>query len=69
MPTRGECPLSDRPEDQRDPPAGPLRRGAVEKGGLTFRSRFLDFTRRVVLHCQMMNHEDTGMMQVVEVCD
>jgi len=27
MPTRGECPLSDRPEGERDPRAGPLRRG------------------------------------------
>jgi FtsP/CotA-like multicopper oxidase with cupredoxin domain len=36
-------------------------------GSLTFRSRFLDFTGRFVLHCHMMNHEDLGMMQVVEV--
>jgi FtsP/CotA-like multicopper oxidase with cupredoxin domain len=36
-------------------------------GNITFRSRFLDFTGRFVLHCQMMNHEELGMMQVVEV--
>jgi FtsP/CotA-like multicopper oxidase with cupredoxin domain len=36
-------------------------------GSLTFRSRFLDFTGRFVLHCHMMNHEELGMMQVVEV--
>lgn len=37
------------------------------KGSVTFRSRFLDFTGRFVLHCHMMNHEELGMMQVVEV--
>ena len=38
-------------------------------GSVTFRSRFLDFTGKYVLHCHMMNHEDMGMMQVVEVYD
>jgi FtsP/CotA-like multicopper oxidase with cupredoxin domain len=36
-------------------------------GSVTFRSRFLDFSGRFVLHCHMMNHEELGMMQVVEV--
>ncbi|QBR71179.1 copper oxidase [Beijerinckiaceae bacterium] len=36
-------------------------------GSLTFRSRFLDFTGRFMLHCHMMNHEELGMMQVVKV--
>jgi FtsP/CotA-like multicopper oxidase with cupredoxin domain len=36
-------------------------------GSVTFRSRFLDFTGRFVDHCHMMNHEELGMMQVVEV--
>ena len=36
-------------------------------GGITFRTRFLDFTGKFVLHCHMMNHEELGMMQVVEV--
>jgi FtsP/CotA-like multicopper oxidase with cupredoxin domain len=36
-------------------------------GSVTFRSRFSDFTGRFVLHCHMMNHEELGMMQVVEV--
>jgi FtsP/CotA-like multicopper oxidase with cupredoxin domain len=36
-------------------------------GSVTFRSRFLDFTGRFVHHCHMMNHEELGMMQVVEV--
>jgi FtsP/CotA-like multicopper oxidase with cupredoxin domain len=37
------------------------------KGSVTFRSRFVDFTGRFVLHCHMMNHEELGMMQVVDV--
>jgi FtsP/CotA-like multicopper oxidase with cupredoxin domain len=36
-------------------------------GSVTFRARFLDFSGRFVLHCHMMNHEELGMMQVVEV--
>ena len=35
-------------------------------GSITFRSRFLDFAGQTVLHCHMMNHEELGMMQVVE---
>jgi FtsP/CotA-like multicopper oxidase with cupredoxin domain len=37
------------------------------KGSVTFRSRFVDFAGRFVLHCHMMNHEELGMMQIVEV--
>ncbi len=36
------------------------------EGSLTFRSRFLDFPGKTVLHCHMMNHEELGMMQVIE---
>ena len=36
------------------------------EGSLTFRSRFLDFTGTTVLHCHMMNHEELGMMQLIE---
>jgi len=36
-------------------------------GSITFRSRFLDYTGKFMLHCHMMNHEELGMMQVVEV--
>jgi len=38
-------------------------------GSLTFRTRFIDFTGRYVLHCHMMNHEALGMMQLIEVCE
>jgi FtsP/CotA-like multicopper oxidase with cupredoxin domain len=36
-------------------------------GNITLRTRFLDFTGRFVHHCHMMNHEELGMMEVVEV--
>lgn len=41
--------------------------GVPHGGSVTFRSRFLDFAGKYVLHCHMMNHEELGMMQVVEV--
>ena len=34
---------------------------------VTIRSRFEDFTGIFVLHCHIFNHEDIGMMQIVEV--
>jgi FtsP/CotA-like multicopper oxidase with cupredoxin domain len=38
------------------------------KGGSTvIRTRFLDYTGVFMLHCHMMNHEELGMMQTVEV--
>lgn len=39
------------------------------KGSITFRTRFEDFTGIFMLHCHMMNHEELGMMQTVEVYD
>ena len=36
-------------------------------GSLTIRSRFIDFVGQYVLHCHMMNHEELGMMQLIEV--
>jgi FtsP/CotA-like multicopper oxidase with cupredoxin domain len=54
------------PEENRD-----WRDSVVvpRKGSIVFRSRFLDFTGKFVLHCHMMNHEELGMMQVVEVVE
>lgn len=38
------------------------------KGGSTvIRSRFLDYTGVFMLDCHMMNHEELGMVQAVEV--
>lgn len=40
----------------------------VPRGGsFVMRSRFLDYTGIFMLHCHMMNHEELGMMQTVEV--
>ncbi|CAN5313781.1 hypothetical protein BH11PSE11_BH11PSE11_34620 [soil metagenome] len=37
------------------------------KGTITFRMRFTDFTGKYVWHCHALDHEDLGMMQLVEV--
>lgn len=55
-----------------EPLAQPVWRDTVVvpgNGSVTFRTRFLDFTGKYVLHCHMMNHEELGMMQIVEVVD
>ncbi len=36
-------------------------------GEVVIRSRFLDFTGKYVYHCHILDHEDAGMMGVVEV--
>ena len=36
-------------------------------GSITFRMRFTDFTGKYVWHCHALDHEDLGMMQLVEV--
>ncbi len=51
-------------------PVEPMWRDTVilpRSGSVTVRSRFLDYTGKYVLHCHMMNHEELGMMQTVEV--
>lgn len=35
-------------------------------GSVTFRTRFEDFAGQFVLHCHLLDHEDMGMMQLVE---
>jgi FtsP/CotA-like multicopper oxidase with cupredoxin domain len=58
----GGRPMPDRP--WRDTVTIPR----IAKGGsVVIRSRFLDFTGVFMLHCHMMNHEELGMMQAVEV--
>ena len=37
------------------------------EGSIVFRTRFLDYTGVYMIHCHMMNHEEVGMMQTVEV--
>lgn len=36
-------------------------------GSITFRMRFTDFVGKYVWHCHALDHEDLGMMQLVEV--
>ncbi len=36
-------------------------------GEIVIRTRFLDFPGRFVYHCHLLDHEDLGMMGVVEV--
>ena len=36
-------------------------------GSMTMRTRFEDFTGRLVWHCHILRHEERGMMQVVEI--
>jgi FtsP/CotA-like multicopper oxidase with cupredoxin domain len=50
--------------------AEPIWRDTVNvrgHGSVTLRTRFEDFTGRLVLHCHILNHEDIGMMQLIEV--
>jgi FtsP/CotA-like multicopper oxidase with cupredoxin domain len=37
------------------------------RGQVTVRMRFTDFTGRTVYHCHILNHEDKGMMAVLEI--
>jgi suppressor of ftsI len=37
------------------------------KGQIVIRIRFTDFTGKTVLHCHILNHEDAGMMAVLEI--
>lgn len=44
----------------------PPRKNGVN-GSITFRMRFTDFHGKYVWHCHALDHEDLGMMQLVEV--
>ncbi len=44
-----------------------IRSRKAGRGSVVLRSRFLDYTGIFMLHCHMMNHEELGMMQTVEV--
>jgi FtsP/CotA-like multicopper oxidase with cupredoxin domain len=37
-----------------------------QHGSVVIRVRFGDFNGRTVLHCHQLQHEDEGMMQVVD---
>ncbi|MDX3240068.1 multicopper oxidase domain-containing protein [Streptomyces sp. ME03-5709C] len=37
------------------------------RGDVVIRIPFTDFTGRTVLHCHILNHEDMGMMAVLDI--
>ncbi|WP_392749021.1 multicopper oxidase family protein [Streptomyces sp. LN590] len=39
------------------------------RGEIVFRIHFIDFTGKTVLHCHILNHEDMGMMAVLDIVD
>lgn len=39
------------------------------RGTMTIRIRFLDYAGKTVLHCHILNHEDSGMMAVLQIED
>ncbi|MFJ2028913.1 multicopper oxidase family protein [Streptosporangium sp. NPDC087985] len=39
----------------------------LPKGQIVIRIHFTDYTGRTVLHCHILNHEDAGMMAVLEI--
>jgi FtsP/CotA-like multicopper oxidase with cupredoxin domain len=59
--------IIDRNGVAKDPPLWGDTVVLPAGGSVTFRSRFLDFTGEYVLHCHIIDHEDLGMMQNVEV--
>jgi FtsP/CotA-like multicopper oxidase with cupredoxin domain len=38
-------------------------------GQIVIRTHFLDYTGKTVLHCHILNHEDLGMMAVLEIVE
>jgi FtsP/CotA-like multicopper oxidase with cupredoxin domain len=56
----------------RDTIAIPASTGTIAEpnvGYVRIRSRFVDFPGTFVLHCHILDHEDRGMMQMVEIVD
>ncbi|MER6942949.1 multicopper oxidase family protein [Nonomuraea sp. NPDC000554] len=39
----------------------------LPKGQIVVRIRFADYTGKTVLHCHILNHEDAGMMAILEI--
>ena len=56
-------------EDNANVPA-PLmaaNENVIEPGTLSMRTRFLDYTGLYVMHCHRLNHEDNGLMSLINV--
>jgi FtsP/CotA-like multicopper oxidase with cupredoxin domain len=39
----------------------------LRNGQIVIRTHFLNYTGKTVLHCHILNHEDLGMMAVLEI--
>jgi FtsP/CotA-like multicopper oxidase with cupredoxin domain len=39
------------------------------KGQIVIRIPFVNYTGKTVLHCHILNHEDDGMMAVLEIVE
>jgi FtsP/CotA-like multicopper oxidase with cupredoxin domain len=50
-------------------PAAGTVNGQFTPGRLRIRTRYTDFAGTFVLHCHLLDHEDRGMMQEVEIVD
>jgi FtsP/CotA-like multicopper oxidase with cupredoxin domain len=37
------------------------------KGRIVIRIHFTNYTGRTVVHCHILNHEDAGMMAILEI--
>jgi len=64
--------IMQKPYIWRDTIAIPASTGPLNNlslGYVKIRSRFVDFPGTFVLHCHILDHEDRGMMQMVEICD
>lgn len=51
------------------PPSKTVGAGPPTPGRVRIRSRFVDFPGTFVLHCHILDHEDRGMMQEVQIED
>ena len=48
-------------------PISVRRRVVIQAGELSLRTRFEDYTGLFVMHCHRLNHEDNGLMMLVNV--
>lgn len=43
--------------------------GVYRPGSVTLRSELVDFAGKMLLHCHLLAHEETGMMQLLEIVE
>jgi len=65
-PTKPDSPMKEWLED------GPVWRDTIwvpNNGTVTFRTKYEDFIGTFVQHCHILDHEDQGMMQLIDIVD